>query len=73
MVGNLGTACGKHGVSLECVLQKGMHHQPDCENNTASIVLITHEVAEKNMQAALSDIRQQKTTQDVACVLRVWN
>ena len=73
VVGNLGTACGKHGVSLECVLQKGMHHQPDCENNTASIVLITHEVAEKNMQAALSDIRQQKTTQDVACVLRVWN
>jgi homoserine dehydrogenase len=67
VIGQLGTACGDHGVSLESVMQ--MHTNP---GGTASIVLVTHEVQEAALQAALKQMETQPSTQDVACVLRVW-
>jgi homoserine dehydrogenase len=67
VIGQLGTACGDHGVSLESVMQ--MH---TTATGTATIVLVTHEVQEADMQAALATITQQPSTQEVACVLRVW-
>lgn len=66
VIGGLGTACGSHGVSLESVMQKCTN--PD---GTASIVLITHEVAEADFNQALADIRNLKTTDQISCVLRV--
>ncbi len=67
VMGNLGQACGEHGVSLEMVVQKGTN-----ADGTASIVLVTHEVPEKKMQQALDQIAQQPTTKQVGCMLRVW-
>lgn len=66
VVGHLGNACGDAGVSLESVMQK--HTNPD---GTASIVLITHEVTEKQMMQALDEIKKQGTTREVGCLLRV--
>jgi homoserine dehydrogenase len=62
----LGNACGDAGVSLESVMQKGIN--PD---GTASIVLLTQEVTEKQMNQALEVIRQQESTKDIGCLLRV--
>jgi homoserine dehydrogenase len=66
VIGHLGIACGDAGVSLESVMQKGTH--PD---GTASIVLITHEVTERQINQALNAIREQGCTESVACLLRV--
>lgn len=66
VMGHLGNACGDAGISLESVMQKKSN--PD---GTASIVLITHEATEKQMNQALNTIRQQESTQEIACLLRV--
>ncbi len=66
VIGHLGNACGDAGVSLESVMQKGIN--PD---GTASIVLLTQAVREDQMNQALSAIREQESTSDIGCLLRV--
>ena len=66
VIGNLGKACGEFGVSLESVLQRNTH-----QNGSATIVLVTHQVQEKQMKQALQRIESQETTKEVACLLRV--
>jgi homoserine dehydrogenase len=65
VIGNLGHAFGVHGVSLHSVTQKGV------ADGSATIVLLTHRVKEKQAQAALSEIREQITTRKIGVVLRV--
>jgi homoserine dehydrogenase len=65
VIGNLGHAFGVHGVSLHSVTQKGV------ADGSATIVLLTHRVKEKQAQAALSEIREQSTTRKIGVVLRV--
>ncbi len=66
VIGHLGFACGEHGVSLLGLVQKGV-----TKEGVATIVLLTHQVRESKMQAALHDIRQQTSTRDIPIVLRV--
>jgi homoserine dehydrogenase len=66
VIGHLGNACGDAGVSLESVMQRGIN--PD---GTASIVLLTQEVTERQMNQALDAIRKQDSTQEIGCLLRV--
>src|SRR5262249_12530319 len=66
VIGNLGQACGAFDVSFNSVLERATH-----ADGTASIVLITHEVSEQQLQDALAQIRQQETTEAVTTVLRV--
>lgn len=68
VIGNLGKACGEHQVSLDAVMQKGTHPETD----SATIVLLTHQVEESRMQAALAEIRKQSTTRKIHTVLRVF-
>jgi homoserine dehydrogenase len=65
VIGNLGHAFGEHGVSLHSVMQK---HVAD---DAATIVLLTHQVKEKQAQAALAEISAQPTTRQIGVVLRV--
>lgn len=67
VIGNMGNACGKHGVSLSGVIQKDM-----LEDGCAIIILLTHQVKESAMQAALKEIEQQDTTKLIANVMRVF-
>ena len=66
VIGHLGMACGEHGISLLGLVQKGV-----TEDGTATIVLLTHQVRESQLQAALRDIRKQNTTKQIPVVLRV--
>jgi homoserine dehydrogenase len=66
VIGNLGKACGEFGVSLESVLQRNTH-----KDGSATIVLVTHQVQEKQMKQALQRMASQETTKEVACLLRV--
>jgi homoserine dehydrogenase len=67
VIGNLGKACGEFGVSLESVIQQA---NPD-GRRTASIVLVTHHINDKQLRGALERIASQETTDSVGCVLRV--
>jgi homoserine dehydrogenase len=68
VIGNLGLAFGKQRVSLHSITQKGV-----TTDGSASIVILTHEVREAQIQAALRDISAQATTRQIAIVLRVLN
>lgn len=66
VIGNMGNVCGKHGVSLSGVIQKDR-----LEGGIARIILLTHEVKESDMQAALQEISQHESTKLIANVIRV--
>ncbi len=68
VIGQLGKACGEHGVSLTAVMQKGI----DPQTQSATIVLLTHDVQEANLQAALKAMQAQSTTRKIHTVLRVF-
>ncbi|MGH9845098.1 MAG: homoserine dehydrogenase, partial [Blastocatellia bacterium] len=65
VIGHLGGAFGDHGVSLHSITQKGV------VNGAATIVLLTHEVREQQVQDALREISAQPTTRHIGVVLRV--
>jgi homoserine dehydrogenase len=66
VIGQLGTAFGDHQVSLHSITQKGV-----AADGSATIILVTHRVRERQVQAALEKIRSQETTQQIGVVLRV--
>lgn len=65
VIGKLGTCFGRHQVSLESMVQIGLRDQ------SAEIVIVTHEVTEANFQNALDEIRQFTEVSNVPSVLRV--
>jgi homoserine dehydrogenase len=66
VIGELGHAFGRHGVSLHSVTQRGVS-----EDGVATIVLLTHRVKEQHAQDALREISAQPTTKQIGVVLRV--
>lgn len=66
VIGSLGYICGKHGVSLQSVIQKDL-----LEGNVARIILLTHQVKESAMQLALKEIAEHESTRAVINVIRV--
>ncbi|MFS8641015.1 MAG: ACT domain-containing protein [Symbiobacteriaceae bacterium] len=56
---------GRHGVSIESMIQKGREKDP------VDLVFITHEVKEAYLQAALGDIEGLRVVHRIANVIRV--
>jgi homoserine dehydrogenase len=65
VIGKLGTCFGNHQVSLESIVQTGIH------GNLAEIVVVTHDVREGNFQLALDEIRAMEAVDSIASTLRV--
>jgi homoserine dehydrogenase len=65
VIGQLGTCFGNHKVSLESVVQTGIH------GDLAEIVVVTHDVREGNFQQALDEIRAMEGVDSIASTLRV--
>lgn len=65
VIGKLGTCFGSHGVSLESVVQTGIH------KHLAEIVVVTHNVREGNFHQALAEIRQLEAVDSIPSILRV--
>ncbi len=65
VIGKLGTCFGNHKVSLESIVQTGIH------GNLAEIVVVTHDVREGNFQQALDEIRAMAAVDSIASTLRV--
>ncbi len=67
VIGQLGTCYGRHGVSLESIVQISTQEQ------LAEIVVVTHQVREGNFWLALEEIRQFPAVAAIPTVLRVWS
>ncbi len=65
VIGKLGTCFGKHGVSLESVVQTGI------KNKLAEIVVVTHDVREGNFREALAEIEEMEAIDSIPSILRV--
>lgn len=65
VIGQLGLCFGNHDVSIESVVQIDLH------DDVAEVVVVTHEVAERNFQTALQELRDFPAIQNVPSVLRV--
>jgi len=65
VIGKLGTCFGNHKVSLESIVQTGIH------GDLAEIVVVTHDVREGNFQQALDEIRAMEAVDSIASTLRV--
>jgi homoserine dehydrogenase len=65
VIGKLGTCFGKHGVSLESVVQTGIQEE------LAEIVVVTHDVQEGNFRQALEEISTFESIDTIASLLRV--
>ena len=65
VIGKLGTCFGHHGVSLESVVQTGVHQ------DLAEIVVVTHDVREGDFRQALAEIRNLDAIDSIPSLLRV--
>ncbi len=65
VIGKLGTCFGNYKVSLESIVQTGIH------GDLAEIVVVTHDVREGNFQQALDEIRAMEAVDSIASTLRV--
>ena len=65
VLGTIATIFGQEGVSIESVIQES------AQDNSAEIVWIMHKGPEKNLQSALSCIRDLNIVQDICSMIRV--
>jgi homoserine dehydrogenase len=65
VIGKLGTCFGNHKVSLQSVVQTGIH------GDLAEIVVVSHDVKEGNFQQAIAEIRAMESIHSIASILRV--
>lgn len=65
VIGKLGTCFGNNHVSLESVVQTGIHGE------LVEIVVVTHDVREGNFRQALNDIRGLDAIDSIPSILRV--
>ncbi|MEM6437240.1 MAG: homoserine dehydrogenase, partial [Cyanobacteria bacterium P01_D01_bin.115] len=65
VIGQVGLCFGNHEVSIESVVQIDLH------DGIGEIVVVTHEVSERNFQTALDELRASASIRSVPSVLRV--
>ncbi len=65
VLGKLGTCFGNYGISLESLVQTGVH------DDQAEIVVVTHRVCEGDFHQALDEIRSLDAVDSVPSLLRV--
>ncbi|MEB3328260.1 MAG: homoserine dehydrogenase [Candidatus Sericytochromatia bacterium] len=65
VIGTIGQACGRHGISIRSMVQKGER------DGSAEIVLITHRVRERAMREALAELAADPSIRAIGSVIRV--
>ena len=66
VIGCIGEICGRSGINLSSVLQKGVDHK-----NTAEIVVITEKSLEANIQQAIEELKNNKNIVKINNLIRV--
>jgi homoserine dehydrogenase len=65
VLGKITTAFGRNGVSLESVVQRGRG------GSSVPLIFVTHEAERDKLNAALNEIREMNTVEEVASILMV--
>lgn len=65
VLASIASVFGKHGVSLASVVQKS------CFQDVAELVVITHQVKEKDIQDSLEIIKEMPITKEIVNLIRV--
>ncbi len=68
VIGDLGIICGKNGINLYSIVQKGL-----LKDGSARIVLLTESAQEENILKAVDEISQQPATREVNNLIRVMD
>ncbi len=66
VLGNVATILGKHGVSIEQIIQRA------AEGDTAEIVAITDVVLEKKFRAAIDELNGMNFLQEISSIIRAY-
>lgn len=66
VIGDLGVICGKYGINLNSIIQKGL-----LEDGSAQIMLLTEVAREEDMQKAVREISQRPATKNINNLIRV--
>jgi len=67
VLGKIAITFGKHGVSLDSVVQRGRG------GRTAPLVFITHEIERSQLDKALEEINSFSVVDQIASILKVEN
>ncbi len=68
VIGDLGIICGKNGINLCSIVQKGL-----LSDGNARIILLTEFAKEENILKAVDEIAQRQTTREVNNLIRVMD
>jgi homoserine dehydrogenase len=66
VIGTIGTIFGNHKISIQSIIQRGV------ENGRATIVILTHEVSDGDMNQALADLKKCHFLENVASAIRIY-
>lgn len=66
VIGTIGTIFGNHKISIQSIIQRGV------KEGRATIVILTHDVKEGDMNAALTDLKQCPFLDSVASAIRIY-
>ncbi len=66
VIGRVGTIFGAHHVSIQSIIQRGVH------DTGATIIILTHEVSNANMAAALKDLEACDFLHKLASCTRIF-
>lgn len=66
VIGKLGTIFGAHNVSISTIIQRGV------EGKEATVVIVTHDVLGKDMNAALEELKKSDFLQSLGNAIRIF-
>jgi homoserine dehydrogenase len=67
VIGRVGTIFGEHEISILSIFQKGV------EGKGARIVILTHDVKNSKMDAALAELQKCDFLQKLESCIRIFN
>jgi len=67
VIGRIGTICGDNHISIQSIIQRG------AEDNSASIVILTHKVKNADMQKAISELKKCDFLTKLDSCLRIFD
>ncbi|HEY9713990.1 MAG TPA: ACT domain-containing protein, partial [Chroococcales cyanobacterium] len=66
VIGRIGTIFGEHQISIQSILQKGVH------SSGAKIVILTQAVKNENMEKALGELKKCDFLTELESVIRIY-
>src|SRR5262249_32608685 len=66
VIGRIGTIFGEHRISIQSIIQRGV------QETNATVVILTHDVAGKNMSDAIAELKKCQFLQSLGNAIRIY-